>query len=157
MIQRNTRLCQRLWAAGAVLLALLSTSAAHAKGAIESISGFLQGGAEVLRIELSETPNEVPTGFSIQSPARIALDFPDVVNATGRSLIDINQGNIKSANIVQAGERSRVVLNLKQPAPYRAEVHGKTVVVLLEPRAARWCPSRPLRFSLKARRLTFCP
>jgi type IV pilus assembly protein PilQ len=112
---------------------LLSTSAAHAKGAIESISGFLQGGAEVLRIELSETPNEVPTGFSIQSPARIALDFPDVVNATGRSLIDINQGNIKSANIVQAGERSRVVLNLKQPAPYRAEVHGKTVVVLLEP------------------------
>lgn len=133
MIQRNTRLRQRLWAAGAVLLALLSTSAAHARGAIESISGFLQGGAEVLRIELSETPNEVPTGFSIQSPARIALDFPGVVNATGRSLIDINQGNIKSANIVQAGERSRVVLNLKQPAPYRAEIQGKTVVVLLEP------------------------
>lgn len=133
MIQRNTRLRQRLWAAGAVLLALLSTSAAHANGAIESISGFLQGGAEVLRIELSEAPKDVPTGFSIQSPARIALDFPGVVNATGRSLIDINQGNIKSTNIVQAGGRSRVVLNLKQPAPYRAEIQGKTLVVLLEP------------------------
>lgn len=133
MIQRKGRLRQQLWMAGAVLLAALNSPLVHAKGAIESISGFIQGGAEVLRIELSEEPGEVPKGFSVQSPARIALDFPGVVNATGRSLIDINQGNIKSANIVEAGERSRVVLNLKQTAPYRAEVHGKTVVVLLEP------------------------
>ncbi|HQX07350.1 MAG TPA: type IV pilus secretin PilQ, partial [Zoogloea sp.] len=51
---------------------------------------------------------------------------------SGRSLVEINQGNVKSVNIVEAGERTRVVLNLKQPTSYRAELHGKTVLVLLE-------------------------
>lgn len=132
MIQQQARLRRQLWMAGVAILAALGATVSHARGSIESISGFLQGGAEVLRIEFSEPQTEIPTGFSIQTPARIALDFPGVGNATGRSLIDINQGNVKSANIVHAGERSRVVLNLKQPTSYRAELHGKTVVVLLD-------------------------
>ena len=54
-----------------------------------------------------------PTGFAIQSPARIALDFPGATNAIGRSTVDINQGNLRSVNVVQAGDRTRLVLNLK--------------------------------------------
>src|SRR5574337_558170 len=133
MMQQKTRLRRRLWAAGVAILTALAATVSHAGGAIESVSGFLQGGAEVLRIEFSEPQTDLPTGFSIQSPARIALDFPGVGNASGRSLVEINQGNVKSANIVQAGERSRIVLNLKQPTSYRAELHGKTVLVLLDP------------------------
>ncbi len=133
MMRQKTRLRRHLWAAGVAILTALGATAAHAGGTIESVSGFLQGGAEVLRIEFSEPQTDLPTGFSIQSPARIALDFPGVGNASGRSLVEINQGNVRSANIVQAGERSRVVLNLKQPTSYRAELHGKTVMVLLDP------------------------
>ena len=133
MMRQKTRLRRHLWAAGVAILAALGATAAHAGGAIESVTGFLQGGAEVLRIDFSEPQTDLPTGFSIQSPARIALDFPGVGNASGRSLVEINQGNVRSANIVQAGERSRVVLNLKQPTSYRAELHGKTVMVLLDP------------------------
>lgn len=132
MIQQAAHLRQRLWMTGAAVLVALSSTAAQARGSIESVSGFLQGGSEVLRIEFSEPQTDLPKGFSIQSPARIALDFQDVANATGRSLIEINQGNVKSANIVQAGERSRIVLNLKQPTSYRAELQGKTVLVLLD-------------------------
>lgn len=137
MIQKEVRLRAYLRMMGAIVTAALSMSVAQARGSIESISGFLQGGAEVLRIEFSEAQTELPTGFSIQSPARIALDFPKVTNGTGRSLIDINQGNVKSANIVHAGERARVVLNLKQPTSYRAELQGKTVMVLLEAATTR--------------------
>ena len=93
---------------------------------------WAQGGAEVLRIEFSEPQTELPTGFAVQTPARIALDFPGVTNASGRSLVEINQGNVKSAHIVEAGERSRIVLNLKQATTYRAELHGKAVLVLLD-------------------------
>ena len=132
MMRQKTRLRRHLWAAGGAILAALGATAAHAGGAIESVTGFLQGGAEVLRIDFSEPQTDLPTGFSIQSPARIALDFPGVGNASGRSLVEINQGNVRSANIVQAGERSRVVLNLKQPTSYRAELHGKTIMVLLD-------------------------
>lgn len=112
--------------------ALMSTFA-FAKGSIESVTGVLQGGGETVRIELSEPLAAVPSGFSIQSPARIALDFPGVVNGTGRSVIEINQGNIKSANIVEAGDRSRLVLNLKQPTAYQAELQGKSLLISLAP------------------------
>ena len=132
MIRMKSRLHRYVWTAGAAVMAVLSTSVAHARGSIESVSGFLQGGAEILRIELSEAPADAPAGFSIQSPARIALDFPGVSNGTGRSQIEINQGNVKSVNIVHASERSRVVLNLKQSTSYKTEVHGKTVVVMLD-------------------------
>ncbi|WP_311222061.1 MULTISPECIES: type IV pilus secretin PilQ [unclassified Acidovorax] len=115
--------------AGAVLM----TTFAYAKGSIESVTGVLQGGGETVRIELSEPLAAIPSGFAIQSPARIALDFPGVSNGTGRSLIEINQGNIKSANIVEAGDRSRLVLNLKQPTAYQAELQGKTLLVSLTP------------------------
>ena len=132
MIQQQSRLRRPLWMAGMAIVAALSASAAFARGSIESVSGFMQGGSEVLRIDFSEPQTELPTGFAVQTPARIALDFPGVTNASGRSQVEINQGNVKSAHIVEAGERSRIVLNLKQATTYRAELQGKTVLVLLD-------------------------
>ena len=105
MIQQQSRLRRHLWLAGIAIAAALSATVSHARGSIESVTGFLQGGAEVLRIEFSEPQTELPTGFAVQTPARIALDFPGVTNASGRSLVEINQGNVKSAHIVEAGER----------------------------------------------------
>ena len=114
---------------------------AHAQGAIQSVTGSIQGGTEVLRIDLSEAPQALPSGFSIQSPARIALDFPGTANAMGRSTVELNQGNLRSASVVQAGDRTRVVLNLKQPTSYKAEVQGKSLLVILDPVAAVAVPT----------------
>nr|WP_315490529.1 type IV pilus secretin PilQ [uncultured Rhodoferax sp.] len=115
-----------------VLLAALALGVnAQAQTVIESVTGSVQGGVEVVRIDLSKALTAVPTGFAIQSPARIALDFPGVSSAVGRSNIDINQGNIKTVSVVQAGERTRVVLNLKYPTAYTAEIQGKSLLVVL--------------------------
>jgi len=114
---------------------------AHAQGAIQSVTGTIQGGSEVLRIDLSEVPQALPSGFSIQSPARIALDFPGTANAMGRSTVELNQGNLRSASVVQAGDRTRVVLNLKQPTSYKAQVQGKSLLVILDPVAAVAVPT----------------
>ena len=111
---------------------LLCSVWAQAQNAIQSVTGGLQGGVEVLRIETAEPLTAVPTGFTIQAPARIALDFPGVVNNVGRSAIEINQGNLRSANVVQAGDRSRVVINLKQAASYQARTEGKFLIVVLD-------------------------
>ena len=105
---------------------------ALAQPAIESVTGAVQGGTEIVRIELSQPLTTIPAGFSIQSPARIALDFPGVSNAMGRSTVDVIQGNLKSVNVVQAGDRTRVVVNLKQSAAYRTEIQGKTLLVVME-------------------------
>lgn len=114
------------------VLSVLLGHAAFAQGSIEAVSGSVQGGSEVVRIDLSQALTSLPTGFAIQSPARIALDFPGVSNAMGRSTVEINQGNLKSVSVVQAGERTRVVLNLKQAAAYKAEIQGKSLLVSLD-------------------------
>ncbi len=111
---------------------LLASTASHAQAAIQAVSGSVQGGAEVIRIDLSEPLSAIPSGFSIQSPARIALDFPGISNAMGRSTVEINQGNLKSVSVVQAGDRTRVVLNLKQPTAYKAQIQGKSLLIVLD-------------------------
>ncbi len=114
------------------LLLTLASLASHAQTAIEAVSGSVQGGVEVVRIDLSQPLSAVPSGFAIQTPARIALDFPGITNAMGRSTIEINQGNLRSVNVVQAGDRTRVVLNLKQPTAYKAQLQGKSLLVVLD-------------------------
>lgn len=117
------------------LLAALALSAtwAQAQVAIQSVSGALQGGLEVVRIELSAPVNADPQGFVIQQPARVALDFANVVSAVGRSSVAVDQGNLRAINVVQAGQRTRVVLNLKQATTYKTQRQGNTVLVLLDP------------------------
>ncbi|WP_296926728.1 type IV pilus secretin PilQ [Polaromonas sp.] len=106
---------------------------AQSPNAIEAVTGSVQGGTEVIRIDLSEALTTVPTGFTIQSPARIALDFPGVTNSMGRSAVDLNLGNLRSANVVQAGERTRVVLNLKASTAYSTQIQGKSLLITLAP------------------------
>ncbi|MBC7649899.1 MAG: type IV pilus secretin PilQ [Vitreoscilla sp.] len=118
-----------------IALSFFMIQAVQSQGlnAIQSVVGSVQGGSEVIRIDLSEPLTAVPTGFSIQTPARIALDFPGVSNAMGRTAVDMNLGNLRSANVVQAGERTRVVLNLKASTAYRAEIQGKSLFITLDP------------------------
>ena len=117
---------------GLVALAGAMPLLAHAENSIQAVSGSVQGGLEVIRIELAEPLTAVPAGFSIQSPARIALDFQGVGNSVGRSAIEINLGNMRSANVIQAGERTRVVLNLKTPTAYKAELQGNSLLIVLD-------------------------
>lgn len=115
-----------------VSAALLAPLEAWAQSAIQSVVGGTQNGTDVVRIDFSEPPKGLPTGFSIQSPARIALDFPGTTNGSGKTAVEVNQGNLKSVNVVQAGDRSRIVLNLKQATSYQAEIIGKSLLISLD-------------------------
>ncbi len=120
--------CVAIGAAGAVAL----PSAAWAQNAIQSITSSQQAGTEVIRVEMSEPLAAVPNGFSVQSPPRIAIDLPGVVNAIGRNTVEVNQGNLRSVAVATAGERTRLVLNLKQASGYRAQLQGKTLLLILD-------------------------
>jgi type IV pilus assembly protein PilQ len=141
------------WRSRALAMALWigAPMAALAQNAIQSINTTQQAGSEVVRIELSEALASVPTGFTIQTPPRIAIDLPGVGNALGRSNVDINQGNLRSVSVAQAGERTRLVLNLKQAANYRAQLDGKALLLVLDsaapPAAASAQNNEPVRFA----------
>lgn len=127
------------------LTALVAAAGALAQASIESVTGSIQGGSEVVRIDMSQPLKAVPEGFVIQSPARIALDFPGVSNGMGRNQVPLNQGNLQSVNVVQAGDRTRVVLNLNRSANYRAEVQGRSLLVVLDQVTAQAPASSPAR------------
>lgn len=140
MKNQNQRWGLCMWRGIVFLAALFIGSTVHAQTVIESVTGSIQGGSEVVRIDLSNELASIPSGFAIQSPARIALDFPGVGSAMGRSTVELNQGNLKSVSVVQAGERTRVVLNLKVPVGYTATIQGKSLLVVL----ASVAPSAPV-------------
>ncbi|MEO8600009.1 MAG: type IV pilus secretin PilQ family protein, partial [bacterium] len=62
----------------------------------------------------------------------IALDFAGVSNATGKSVQDINLGDVTNVNLVQAATRSRLVFNLKRPLNYATVVEGNMVIVTID-------------------------
>lgn len=111
---------------------LVSPLTAWAQNAIQSITSSLQAGTEIVRVELAAPLAAVPSGFSIQQPPRIAIDLPGVDNALGRNSVEINQGNLRSVSVAQAGERTRLVLNLKQASGYRAQLQGKVLLLVLD-------------------------
>ena len=113
-------------------VALLAPTAAWAAPAIQAITSNQQSGTEVVRIELSEPLTAIPSGFSVQSPPRIAIDLPGVSNALGRSSVEVNQGNLRSVNVAQAGDRTRLVLNLKAASSYHAQLEGNALLLVLE-------------------------
>ncbi len=133
MKMQNQAVWQRVRMLAAALPALMLSMTVLAQNAVQSVTGSIQGGSEVVRIDFAQPLTAVPAGFAIQAPARIALDFPGVTNAIGRSTVEINQGNLRSVNVVQAGERTRLVLNLKAAASYKAQIEGKSLLVLLDP------------------------
>jgi type IV pilus assembly protein PilQ len=144
-MQQKKSLQQMRWMVA--VAAAVSTSWSWA-ATIQSVEGSLQSGGEIVRIQLSEPLAAPVTGFAIQSPARIALDFPSTTNGLGQSLVEIQQGNLNTANVVEASGRTRVVLNLKSATTYRTEVQGNALLVFLEPvqqTAALQAPAAPSR------------
>lgn len=118
------------------------------QNSILSVSGAVQGGSEIVKIETAAPLSGDPIGFVIQSPARIALDFPGLSNNIGRSTVEINQGNLRSANVIQAGDRTRVVLNLKQATSFKTRSDGNTLWVILEKAQSAGLSSQtPIHFS----------
>jgi type IV pilus assembly protein PilQ len=125
----------RSWTVGGLLLALgLATPGlTWAQNLIRAISSNQQANGEVIRVELSEPLAAAPAGFAIQAPPRVAIDLPNVGNGVGRSAVDINSANVRSVNIANSGDRTRLVLSLKQPTNYRTELQGKSLLIMLEP------------------------
>ena len=91
-----------------------------------------QGGNIVVKITLRQPLANPPAGFTINNPPRIAFDFPDTENALGKTAQEVGDGDLRNMNIVQAGGRTRLVMNLAKPLGYDTKVDGKTVLITLQ-------------------------
>jgi type IV pilus assembly protein PilQ len=91
----------------------------------------LPGEKVQLMLTFSE-PVDKPNTFSIDDPARVVLDFADVANKLDRKTQQINIGETNSVSIIEAGERTRMVINLAQKVPYTIEQEGNVILVTVD-------------------------
>jgi type IV pilus assembly protein PilQ len=122
------------------LFSFLFTSALVLKASLCGAGGLalqsvdftsLQGDNLQLVLTLSG-PGTAPRAFHTENPARIALDLPGVTNGLEKKSIPINIGGAQSLQAVEAGGRTRVVVNLTNMVPYTTKVDGNRVLVTLQ-------------------------
>jgi len=125
-----------LHAAVAALCFLAFAPLAWAQNSIDTFNVTQTGGDILVRVTL-KTPLAAPPGiFTVANPARIAFDFPGTSNGLGRNSQDIGEGALRSMNVVQAGERTRLVLNLQTMVSYDTKIDGNDLLITLSGRAA---------------------
>jgi len=121
------------------LLAVLTLWLGAAAGAYaqqNTIEGFnvaSQAGRVIVRVTMKEPLAAAPASFTVSQPARIAFDFPKTANAVGRASQEINEGELRSVSLVQVGDRTRMVLNLRNMVTYETQVDGNNLNIVLAP------------------------
>lgn len=121
----------------ATLLFVAGTMNAHAANgvagntltAVESIS--LPGNKAQITLTMSK-PAAKPLSFTIDNPARIALDFADTSNGLKSRSSNIGIGMAESLTVVEAKGRTRVVVNLTDMVPYEAHAEGNKIILTIQ-------------------------
>ncbi|GHU27600.1 fimbrial protein [Betaproteobacteria bacterium] len=127
------------YAFGLAALIMMPWSAVNAqeRNSIEAMRVVQQGGVLNFKLTFKEPLTVMPSGFSVASPARIALDFPNTTNGMEKTTQTFNEGDLKSVNIVQSDDRIRVVLNLNRTMNYEPTIEGNALLLALTPSASK--------------------
>ena len=83
-----------------------------------------------LRLQMNEAAPE-PLSFTIDTPARIALDLPDTGLALQSRRQDVKLGPLSTILTAEANGRTRVVLNMNNMVGYETRVVGDSIYVTL--------------------------
>ncbi|RLJ21179.1 type IV pilus secretin PilQ [bacterium endosymbiont of Escarpia laminata] len=110
-----------------------------------TLPALVWGGASLEDIDFSALPGDrvqitlvmsgevpEPTSFTTESPARISVDFAGVSSGLAYKSLQIGIGAAHSVNVLEAGNRLRLVVNLLNSVAHRIETHGGNVVITLD-------------------------
>lgn len=90
----------------------------------------LPGDKVELKLAFDE-PVTAPRGYTIEQPARIALDLPGVSNGLGAKNRELGVGNARSVTVVEAKDRTRLIINLSTLVPYSTRAEGNNLYVVV--------------------------
>ncbi|HEX5055385.1 MAG TPA: type IV pilus secretin PilQ [Gammaproteobacteria bacterium] len=117
------------------LLLLLSGAAQQLQAAnsLEEITfNTLPGNSLQVELRLAQPLAQDPLSFTIDNPARIALDLPETQNNLAQKTVPIGLGLARSISTAEAKGKTRVVLNLTQLVQYRMQKEGNSIFLTLE-------------------------
>ncbi|MBT4519700.1 MAG: AMIN domain-containing protein, partial [Halieaceae bacterium] len=83
-----------------------------------------------IRLDFDEPPPEMKD-YTIESPARIAIDFTDTSSSLERKSYSLPYGNATGVIVLESGERTRMVVNLVKLVPYETRVDGNSLYLIV--------------------------
>lgn len=110
------------------LLASMLASQAWALKLTGVESASLQGDAVEIKLIFDAAPPQ-PTGYTTDSPARIALDLEGVSNGMAQKYHTIGNGNVRSVTVMGSGDRTRLIVNLGALVGYTTTVSGNNILM----------------------------
>ena len=128
-VERNQMPLTRKFSLAAVL-ALLSPLALAADLQKLDVAS-LPGERVELKLTFDEPVTAAPKGYTIDQPARIAIDLPGVKNRLGERNRELGLGNTRSVTVVEANDRTRLIINLTDLAPYATRAEGNHLYILV--------------------------
>lgn len=157
--KRDTKMNGSLSRLSVALMAALLSPAVLAANLQGLDVASLPGDRVELKLSFDE-PVTAPRGYTIEQPARIALDLPGVSNKLGSRNRELGVGNARSVTIVEAKDRTRLIVNLTNLAPYSTRVEGNDLYVLVgdaSAAAARPSASTPASVTAVPPKKTYGP
>jgi len=114
------------------LIALVVPATALAQPVIEDIAFSSRPGSMFeVRLDFSEAPPADFSAYTIEEPARIAIDFPGTKSALEQKRYSLPYGNATGVVVLESGDRTRLVLNLIKLVPYEAMISGTELILLV--------------------------
>jgi len=114
------------------LIAIAVAATAHAQPVIEDIAFSSRPGSMFeVRLDFSEAPPADFSAYTIEEPARIAIDFPGTKSALDQKRYSLPYGNATGVIVLESGDRTRLVLNLIKLVPYEAIISGTELILLV--------------------------
>lgn len=125
-----------IWAAALVVLSALSVSTSQAqqpssRNTLQKVDVAASGDQVTVRMTFSDPLKAVPTGFSLATPPRVALDIPNTESAVSQQDLATERGFLRNVRLAQAESRLRVVLNLEKSATFQSKIDGNDLLVTL--------------------------
>ncbi len=114
----------------AVILATIASAQTFAANLVDIKFSALPGDVTQMELIFDGQP-PVPGGYTIEKPARISLDLPGVNSQLKSKYHKIGFGNARTATVVNANERARVIVSLASLVPYAVESRDDRLIVLM--------------------------
>ena len=115
----------------AMIFLFIAAATVHAENSLQDLKfSSLPNDQIQLSFQFSEAPSE-PLAFSIDNPARIALDFAGTTNQLAKRFQEIGIGVARSVNTAEAKGRTRVVVNLSRMEDYQTKISGNNFILTI--------------------------
>jgi len=123
----------RNWLRGGVVTLTVSLMAGVVQAApvVQDIEFSSRPGSKFeVRVEFNETPPDAKI-YSIEKPARIAVDFPATTSSLDQKRYSLPYGNATQAVVLESGNRTRLVVNLVKLVPFESRVEGNNLYLVV--------------------------